>query len=73
MRGGSGAKAGPPPPPAAARYPLIFRDIFIYAWTIYLGSIVKFKAFYEYCGLLRRSTMRVGGGESCGWRYDDRK
>ena len=59
-----------PRPPAS---PPIFKDIFIYAWTIYLGSIVKFNAFYEYCGLFCMSAMRVGSEDSCGWRYDDRK
>ena len=71
--GGLGAKPGPPPPLPPPASPPIFKDIFIYAWTIYLGSIVKFNAFYEYCGLFCMSAMRVGSEDSCGWRYDDRK
>ena len=64
------AARGRPQPPASW---LIFKDIFIYAWTIYSGSTVKFNAFYEYCGLFWRSAMRVGVGDSCGWRYYDLK
>ena len=49
-----------PRPPASG---LIFKDMFIYAWTIYLGSTVKFNAFYEYCELFWMSAMRGGGVE----------
>ena len=81
MRVGSVAKPGRrrcrrrrrrrrPRPPASR---LIFMDIFIFAWTIYLGSTVIFNAFYEYCGLFCMSVMRVGGGDSCNWCYYDRK
>ena len=77
MWGGAGLQPPNPGPPPARRKPgasrPLFQHIFIYLWTVYLGSIVKCNAFYEYCGLLSRSAMRVGGEDICGWRYDDRK
>ena len=77
MWGGAGLQPPNPGPPPARRKPgasrPLFQHIFIYLWTVYLGSIVKCNAFYEYCGLLWRSAMRVGGEDICGWRYDDRK
>ena len=46
---------------------------FIYCWAIYLGSIVKFNASYEYCGVFSVASVRVWGGDGCGRRYQGGK
>ena len=62
--GGREEGRGPYPTgaPSPAGYCLCF-------WTVYLGSIVTFKAFYEYCGVFGVICVRVCGGGSCGGRY----
>ena len=42
-------------------------------WTVYLGSIVKFNAFYEYCSVFQVICVRVRSGDRCGWRYQSGK
>ena len=52
--GGGGAVPYPGPPPAAP-----ISGYFLFFWTVYLGSIVKFYAFYEYCGVISILPMSV--------------
>ena len=56
-------------PPRGLRQPAHSSRYFHRFWTVYLGSIVKFNAFYEYCGEFEVISVRVRGGVSCGWRY----
>ena len=51
------------------RQPAHLSGYFLRFWSVYLGSIVKFNAFYEYCGEFQVISVRVRGGDSCDWRY----
>ena len=67
--GGSEIGGGGRSPPRGLRQPAHLSGYFLRFWTVYLGSIVKFNAFYEYCGEFQVISVRVRGGDSCGWRY----
>ena len=60
--GGAVSTTGPPPAGYCLR-----------SWTFYLGSIVKFNAFYEYCSVFQVICVHVKGGDRCDWRYQHGK
>ena len=70
--GGSEIGGGAVPNHGASASRLIYQDI-VFVSGLYLGSIVKFNAFYEYCRVFQVICVRVRGGDSCCWRYQGGK
>ena len=70
--GGSEIGGGAVPHHGASASRLIYQDI-VFVSGLYLGSIVKFNAFYEYCSVFQVICVRVRGGDRCDWRYQGGK